>query len=105
MYDIENKPHLKINRKMKGGTVGKWSRVLLCIDAIEGDVLHITVPQWSTERTVHIPISALPNELRPKVEKDQWLLALANIASEDHSQLCLHNFEQAPEPDPNDGLA
>ncbi|HUQ21181.1 MAG TPA: hypothetical protein VM099_16295 [Gemmatimonadaceae bacterium] len=83
----------------------KWERVLVHVDDVGGNVLQISVPQWNTEKSVHIPVSALPEALKGVVRKGSWMFASATIGAEDSSDLHIRAFEGAPEADPNDGLA
>jgi hypothetical protein len=80
-------------------------RVLIHVITVEERRIRLSVPQWSTEQSIYIPRSSLPPELRENVKEGQWLFATGNIQTPQASRLNLRNFEEAPVPDPNDGLA
>jgi hypothetical protein len=62
------------------------------------------VPQWNTRKVVRFPCSLLTHLPQP-ISAGTVLLADVNIGTEHVSEIYFDNFEIAPEPDPNDGLA
>lgn len=84
-------------------------RVLLRIKAIsdEGNekVVDVIIPGWNPRRAVRLPASLIPRELHKHLQPDEWLFAYINIGAEKSDDLYFRDFEYAPEPDDDDGLA
>jgi len=68
-------------------------------------VVDAVIPGWNPYRAVRFPISLLPTNLRDKLAPDVHFFAYINIGAEKAEDLYFRNFELAPEPDDDDGLA
>ena len=68
-------------------------------------ILDVIIPSWNPLRAVRFPLSLIPVQLQPSVGAGTRLFASVNIGAEDSQDLYFDNFELAPEPDPNNGLA
>lgn len=64
-----------------------------------------TIPGWNSGMAVRFPLDLLKTELRPLVKEGVRFFAQVNIGSRRPEDLYLTDFELAPEPDPDDGLA
>ena len=60
---------------------------------------------WNPYRAVRFPISLIPSDLHGKLAPDVALFAHVNIGAEKSDDLYFREFELAPEPDDDDGLA
>ncbi|MBJ6798545.1 response regulator [Geomonas propionica] len=85
----------------------KPHRVLLRIDNLTQDggenVIDAFLPGWDFQRAVRFPAALIQCEIEPKV--GQYLFAKVNIGSVDPDELFFFDFEVAPEPEEDDGLA
>lgn len=84
-------------------------RVLLRVRAIEGKegakVVEVVVPSWDPEQVVRIPVTLLPEDIASRVIADMRLFAEVNIGAQRAEELHFSNFEIAPVPQDDDGLA
>lgn len=84
-------------------------RELLCITNIENQsgekVVDVIIPGWNPRQAVRFPASLIPKELQDKLVPETWFLAWVNIGAEKDEDLYFRDFELAPEPDEDDGLA
>lgn len=71
----------------------------------EMTVLDVIIPSWNPLRAVRFPLSLIPTGLQGSVVPGTRLFASVNIGAEDSQELYFDDFELAPEPDVNDGLA
>jgi hypothetical protein len=62
------------------------------------------VPQWNPQKAVRFP-ACLLGKLEEIVKPDMLFIAKINIGARNAEELFFEEFEIAPEPDPNDGLA
>jgi hypothetical protein len=85
----------------------KPHRVLLRIDNLTQDggerVIDAFLPGWDFQRAVRFPASLIQGEIEPQV--GQYLFAKVNIGSAEPDELFFCDFEVAPEPEEDDGLA
>ncbi len=63
------------------------------------------IPGWNPEAKVRFPLDLIKPELRDFAVPGRVFFALVNTGAERDEDLFLSDFELAPEPDPNDGLA
>jgi hypothetical protein len=68
-------------------------------------VVDAVVPGWNPERKVTFPLSLIQTPLRDRAVAGQLFFALVNTGAARMEDLFFSDFELAPEPDPNDGLA
>lgn len=68
-------------------------------------VLDVIVGSWNPRKAVRLPLSILPDNLQGSVQIGSRFIADVNIGAEFGSELFFNNFREAPEPNPNDGLA
>jgi hypothetical protein len=68
-------------------------------------VVDAVVPGWNPERKVTFPLDLIQAPLRDRANQGQLFFALVNTGAERREDLFFSDFELAPEPDPNDGLA
>jgi hypothetical protein len=68
-------------------------------------VLDAFVPGWNPHKAVRFPASLVPEDIREALKPNVRLFAQVNIGAETSDDLYFKNFELAPEPDKNDGLA
>jgi hypothetical protein len=68
-------------------------------------VLDVIVSSWNPRKAVRLPLLMLPEHLRGSVQMGTRLIADVNVGAESGDELFFDNFRQAPEPNPNDGLA
>jgi CheY-like chemotaxis protein len=69
------------------------------------DVFDVIIPEWDADSAVRLPARLIPYRLRRKTRIGTLLIADVNIEATRSSDLFFENFEPAPQPDPNDGLA
>jgi hypothetical protein len=80
-------------------------RVMVRIEAVsredDQDVADAVVPSWNPQDAVRFPLALLPPKLAadPNALRGQRLIAMVNIGAPTSSELYLHSFEQALEPD------
>ena len=63
------------------------------------------VPQWNPLKAVRFPRSLMGELASVDLEPGMMFIADVNIDARNVDELFFENFELAPEPDPNDGLA
>lgn len=63
------------------------------------------VPQWNPLKAVRFPRSLMGDLASIDLKPDMMFIADVNIDARNVDELFFDNFELAPEPDPNDGLA
>ena len=84
-------------------------RVLLRITDVAYEstekVVDAILPGWNPRKAVRFPVSLLPPELQEKVAPDVAFFARVNIGTDNVDELYFREFELAPEPDDEDGLA
>ncbi len=68
-------------------------------------VVDTIVPSWNPSRAVRFPISLIPNKLHARLTIGMWLFTYVNIGALDTADLYFDQFELAPEPNNDDGLA
>jgi hypothetical protein len=68
-------------------------------------VVDALIPGWNPETKVRFPLELIETKLRDFAVRDQVFFALVNTGAERDEDLFFSDFELAPEPDPNDGLA
>jgi len=68
-------------------------------------VVDALIPGWNPEAKVTFPLDLIAPELRDLAVPGQVFFALVNTGAERDEDLFFSDFELAPEPDPNDGLA
>lgn len=68
-------------------------------------VVDVLVPGWNSEAKVTFPLDLIKPELRDFAVPGQVFFALVNTGAERDEDLFFSDFELAPEPDPDDGLA
>lgn len=68
-------------------------------------VLDAFVPSWNPHKAVRFPASLVPEHIRYVLKPNFCLFAHVNIGAGTSDDLYFKNFELAPEPDENDGLA
>ena len=68
-------------------------------------VVDALIPGWNPETKVRFPLDLIAPELRDFAAPGQVFFALVNTGAERDEDLFFSDFELAPEPDPNDGLA
>lgn len=68
-------------------------------------VVDVIIPSWNPHRAVRLPVSLIPIELHNVLAPKTRLFALVNIGAEKDDDLYFREFELAPEPDDDDGLA
>ncbi len=69
------------------------------------DVLDVIIGAWNPRKAVRLPRSLLPAALSSTLDLGSRFIADVNIGAETGDELFFDNFREAPEPDPNDGLA
>ena len=73
--------------------------------------LRVETIGWRSEderNTAEVPIANLPQDIVHLIAKGEfpiYLICRMNLGAESADQLDMTDFEIAPEPDPNDGLA
>jgi hypothetical protein len=74
----------------------------------EQPMVEAILPSWRPRQAVRFPASLIPAGLQPHSE-DEWpgtcYIAWVNIGAEEAEDLYFYDFERAPDPDPEDGLA
>ncbi|HMD71933.1 MAG TPA: hypothetical protein VKF41_11345 [Bryobacteraceae bacterium] len=68
-------------------------------------VVDALVPGWNPELKVTFPLDLIQAPLCDRATQGQLFFALVNIGAERGEDLFFSDFELAPDPDPNDGLA
>jgi hypothetical protein len=68
-------------------------------------VVDVIVPSWNPTRAVRFPVSIITPELHSQIKPGQRLIAYVNIGAEKSEDLYFDEFELAPLPEENDGLA
>lgn len=68
-------------------------------------VVDVIIPGWNPHRAVRFPASLIPSEFQDSVAPDVAFFAHINIGAENADDLYFRDFELAPEPDDDDGLA
>jgi hypothetical protein len=68
-------------------------------------VLDVIVGSWNPRKAVRLPLAMLPDNLRGSVQEGTRFVADVNIGAETGDELFFANFREAPQPNPNDGLA
>jgi hypothetical protein len=68
-------------------------------------VVDALIPGWNPEAKVTFPLDVIEPELREFAVPGRVFFALVNTGAERDEDLFFSDFELAPEPDPNDGLA
>lgn len=79
-------------------------RVLVEVDAVYDNEVIVFVDAWNPRESVNFPLNLLA-PLSIPIREGILLLAEVNIGATNRRDLFFKNFELAPEPDPNDGLA
>lgn len=69
------------------------------------DIVEAFIPQWNLHKAVRFPLSLFGNVKKDDIKPNMLFIADINIGARDTQELFFENFELAPEPDPNDGLA
>jgi hypothetical protein len=84
-------------------------RALLRVEDVmedaSGTVVDAVVPQWNPRKAIRFPATLLPPELRTSLTKGARFLAMVNTGAERSEDLFFYDFEMAPDPNPEDGLA
>ncbi len=84
-------------------------RVLLRITNITYEsneqVVDAIIPSWNPHWAVRFPVSLIPPDLHGMLAIDIAFFAQVNIGAEKSDDLYFREFELAPEPDDDDGLA
>jgi hypothetical protein len=73
-------------------------------DEANQQVVDAIVTSWNPYRAVRFPLKLIPNELHSMVAPGARFVANVNIGTEKQEGLFFFGFEQAPEPNPEDGL-
>jgi hypothetical protein len=68
-------------------------------------VVDALIPGWNPEAKVTFPLDLIKPELRDFALPGRVFFAMVNTGAERDEDLFFSDFELAPEPDPNDGLA
>ncbi len=68
-------------------------------------VVDAVIPGWNPRIAVRFPVSLIPAEFHELLAPDVAFFAQINIGAEKADDLYFRDFELAPEPDDNDGLA
>ncbi len=69
------------------------------------DIVEAFIPQWNLHKAVRFPLSLFGNLEKDNIKPGMLFIADINIGARVPQELFFENFELAPEPDPNDGLA
>lgn len=80
-------------------------RVLVEVDAIYDKEVVAFVDSWALRESISFPLNLIDHLSRNIAKAGTLLLADVNIGATDRRDLYFLNFELAPEPDPDDGLA
>ncbi len=80
-------------------------RITNITDESNEKVVDVIIPGWNPRRAVRFPVSLIPTDLHDKLVPKTRLFALVNIGAEKAEDLYFREFELAPEPDDDDGLA
>ncbi len=84
-------------------------RVLLRVRNIGNEaneeVVDVIIPGWNSRRAVRFPASLIPPDLRDKLAPGVRFFARVNIGADKADDLYFRDFELAPEPNDDDGLA
>jgi len=105
---------LDLCRREIGGDVSPERRTWRTFVRIVGQtgygpdlILRAIVPAWNAEEVIDIPFSIIPPGIIDEIVSRDGvrLFARVNIGAESAQDLFFDDFEVAPEPDPNDGLA
>lgn len=85
-----------------------WRTAVQIEDRDDGSrikVVDALIPGWNPEAKVTFPLDLISPELRDSAQPGRVFFALVNTGAERDEDLFFSDFELAPEPDPNDGLA
>lgn len=78
-------------------------RVLVDVDAVRDNEIIAFVDAWKPHTSVSIPRQLIAH--LGQISEGTFLFAEVNIGATQRRELFFNNFELAPEPDPDDGLA
>tara|TARA_R110002094_G_scaffold207725_1_gene178231 strand:- start:32 stop:373 length:342 start_codon:yes stop_codon:yes gene_type:complete len=78
-------------------------RTHVMIDALEGEDVIAFVPAWSSEKSVRFELGLMKG-VGTDIKAGSLIIAEVNVGAIDSSEIYLQNFENAPDPDPEDGL-
>lgn len=83
-------------------------RTLIQVDATDYEsgeqVVDAHVPSWNPHEAVRFPAALVPEPLRARLAPGAFLFAKVNIGAERAEDLYLFDFEEAPEPEPEEAL-
>lgn len=65
----------------------------------------VCVPSWNPHIKFSKPLDFIPKEYKPKFNETVYLFCYVNTKANSLHELTFNNFELAPEPNDNDGLA
>lgn len=82
----------------------KKYRSLIRVVEVKGSQVQCVILGWSPHDPVYIKLENIPEELRSKVKPDFRMLMYCHLGADKQEDLDCSNFEEAPVPDPNDGL-
>jgi len=68
-------------------------------------VIDAFIPSWNPHKAVRFPASLIPEYIRVTLKPNTRLFAYVNTGADKSDDLYFENFELAPEPDEDDGLA
>lgn len=80
-------------------------RVLVEVDTVRDNEIIVFVDAWNSRESVSFPRELLTHLDLSIIMEGTLLLAEVNIGATSRRDLFFKNFELAPEPDPDDGLA
>lgn len=82
----------------------KLYRTIVRIVSLNKESIKLVVPGWNSHKTLNLPISMIPNELREALKPNARLFAYVNTGAEVWADLHFEKFELAPELDELDKL-
>lgn len=109
--DTLNEAFLKCLRELRDGRPSsrRAQPAIVRVERIsyetDDQVLDVIVGTWNPRKAVRLPRSLLPTTLSSSLDLGSRFIADVNISAETGDELFFENFREAPEPDPNDGLA
>jgi len=69
------------------------------------EVVEARIPSWNPNIVVRFPLSLIPENLQEKAVQGGFLFAMVNIGAETPEELYFRDFEAAPDPEPEEGVA
>ena len=80
-------------------------RITNITDESNEQVVDAIIPSWNPRWAVRFPVSLIPSGFHDILAPDVAFFAQVNIGAERSDDLYFREFELAPEPDDDDGLA